>query len=89
MAVEIIPDPDGVPVKHITGAVTAVANGQTIMLTLITDRLTVFSDGSMRTDPIIAARLRFDPTVARRIRDQLDAHLNAITAASSRDGRPN
>jgi hypothetical protein len=34
---------------------------------------------------IIAARLRFDLDVARRIRDQLNAHLSGITGGVSVD----
>ena len=89
MAVEITPDPDHVPVQHVTGVVSSIANGQTIMMNLVTDRMAVLSDGSAQPDLIIAARLRFDLEIARRIRDQLDAHLNGLTAAVQNDAKPN
>lgn len=84
-----IPDPNNVPITHVTGVVSNIANGQTIMLNLIADRLAVSLDGSSRSDPIIAARLRFDLNVARRIRDQLDAHISGLTAAMPPDQKPN
>ena len=77
--VEIIADPDHVPVRHITGVFSNIFNGQTIALNLITDRMAVGRDGSGHQDLIIAARLRFDLDVARRIRDQLNAHLSGVT----------
>lgn len=72
---KVIPDPDAVPVRHITGLASINANGQTIFLNLVTDRMAVYSDGSCEPDLIIAARLHFDIEVARKIRDQLSAHL--------------
>ena len=84
-----IPDPDNVPVTYISGAVSNIANGQTIMLNLVSDRMAVGADGSTRSDLIIAARLRFDLNTAQRIRDQLDAHISGLTAAMPPDQKPN
>ncbi|MCJ2052620.1 hypothetical protein [Methylobacterium sp. J-070] len=84
-----IPDPDNVPIAHITGAVSNIANGQTIFLNLLSDRMAIGLDGRSRSDPIIAARLRFDLSVARNIRDQLDAHISGLTAAAPPDQKPN
>ena len=83
-----VPDPDQVPVRHVTGAVSVLSGG-TIMLTLVTDRLGLRLDGGTYGDPIIAARLRFDIDMARRIRDQLGAHISGLTAAQPPNTKPN
>lgn len=89
MAEEIIPDPDHVPVVHVTGLVSRIANGQTIMMNFVTDRMAVTTDGKVQPDLVIGARLRFDLDVARRIRDQLDVHLSGLTAANLDETKPN
>ncbi|RYF06076.1 MAG: hypothetical protein EOO77_27450 [Oxalobacteraceae bacterium] len=81
MPIDATPDPDEVPVRHITGAVSIVLNGQTVALNLFTDRMAVLMDGSVQPDPIVAARLRLDLAMAREIRDQLDAHLSGLTTS--------
>lgn len=83
-----VPDPDQVPVRHVSGAVS-VLSGATIMLNITSDRLGMRADGSLFPDPIIAARLRMDLNMARLIRDQLDAHISGLTAAMPPDQKPN
>ena len=75
-AFEEVPDPNNVPITHVTNAVSALTGGQTVLLNLIGDRMAVGLNGGVGTDHIIAARLRFDLNVARQIRDQLDGYLN-------------
>jgi hypothetical protein len=84
-----IPDPDHVPVRHVTGVVSNIFNGHFIAMNLVTDRMAVGTDGSTQTDLIIAARLRFDLNVAKNIRDQIDAHLSGLTNAQGPDTKPN
>ncbi|MCJ2067247.1 hypothetical protein MKK75_00225 [Methylobacterium sp. J-030] len=83
-----VPDPDQVPVRHVSGAFSVITGG-TIMLNLMSDRLGMRLDGTLYTDPIIAARLRMDLEMARLIRDQLDAHLSGLSATRSPDQKPN
>lgn len=84
-----IPDPNNVPITHVTAGVSNIAKGQTIFMNLLSDRMAVGLDGSTRSDLIIVARLRFDLEVARHIRDQLDMHLSGLATAQPPDQKPN
>ena len=86
---QIVADPNNVPVLHITGAVSNMQNGQTIAVNLVTDRMTVQMNGQAIPDIIIAARLRFDLSTARIIRDQIDAHLSVLSAKPPSGRKPN
>lgn len=87
--VQIVSDPDGVPICHITGVISQMFSPHVIAMNLVSDRMAVGTDGSTRPDLIIAARLRFDLDVARRIRDQIDAHLRGMTNTAPPDTKPN
>ena len=84
-----IPDPDNVPITHVTGFVSNILNGQTVAMNYVTDRMAIYPDGSGQSDLAIAARLRFDLDVARRIRDQLNIYLNALSPVMKADEKPN
>jgi predicted component of type VI protein secretion system len=86
---QVIPDPDCVAVRHITGVVSSVFNGQTVAMNLVTDRMGMDINGNTYPELIVAARLRFDLNVARRIRDQLDAHLTGFSSNPRADEKPN
>lgn len=60
-------------------------------MNLVTDRMGMYMDGSSNPDLIVAARLRFDLSTARLIRDQLDTHLSGITSVPgpAPDVKPN
>lgn len=84
-----VPDPDSVPVTLVTGFISNIYNGQIIAMNFVTDRMTVYSDGSGEPDLVIAARLRFDLNVAVRIRDQINKHLASVTSTLPPDEKPN
>lgn len=83
-----VPDPDQVPVRHVSGAMSVLSGG-TIMVNITSDRMGMRLDGSVYADPIIAARLRMDLEMARQLRDQLDAHISGLTAPRPPDQKPN
>ena len=75
-----IPDPNNVPVTHVTGFISNIYNGQTIAMNFVTDQMAIYPDGSGESELIVAARLRFDLNVAVRIRDQINIHLAGLAA---------
>ena len=77
---QTIPDPNNVPVTHVTGFISNIYNGQTIAMNFVTDQMAIYPDGSGESELIVAARLRFDLNVAVRIRDQLNVHLASLAA---------
>jgi hypothetical protein len=86
---ELVPDPENLPVRHVTGVASIILNGQTIAMTFVTDRTALRIDGTFKNDLAIAAKLRFDLNVATRIRDQLNTHISGLTTPSPPDDKPN
>lgn len=77
---QTIPDPNNVPVTHVTGFISNIYNGQTIAMNFVTDQMAIYPDGSGESELIVAARLRFDLNVAVRIRDQINIHLASLAS---------
>jgi hypothetical protein len=71
-------DPDNVPVRVVNYANSGIVGGL-VHFTLFTDRVGWDDTGAGRSEHIVAGRVRFDVSVAREIRRQLDINIAALT----------
>lgn len=74
-------DPDNVPVRIVNGFCQSGILGGLVSLTLATDRVNADADGKVKSEMIVAARLRFDVELARALRDFLNTQIELLTPA--------
>lgn len=76
-------DPDNVPVRFVDGVSAFGWINSTINVTLVTNR--VSNDGEKAVnDFIVAARLRFDITLAKFLRDRLNEQIALLETTVER-----
>ncbi|MBS7543032.1 hypothetical protein [Ancylobacter oerskovii] len=72
-------DPDNIPVRVINWLPQIGIVGNSIALTLTTDRGGFTSEGKHQVYMVVAARLRMDREMARILRDALTTHIDLLT----------
>lgn len=80
-------DPDGVPVRIVNGLAQIGTVGANFTMTLTTDRVGFDGNGGLRSDMVVAARLRMDLEMATILRDALSRQIEAVLDAGKQ--RPN
>lgn len=72
-------DPDRIPVRLVNGLAQIGTIGANFSLTLTTDRIGFDGKGGLRSDMVVAARLRMDLEMAQILRDALTRQIEAAT----------
>lgn len=72
-------DPENVPVRVVNGIPQFGVIGSLVSLTLTTDRIGFGADGKLKSEMVVAARLRFDLEMARILRDVLNSQIELLS----------